>query len=356
MTLQADPELASICDTVQHNCAISDARYARNYSLCIYLLRMREFYRWRYDLALNEPLSIESVGEWISDTEEAWDAIEENDFEPLIINGRDVDPFDSHTINCAVNDDGLIYSAGYGRMGQPHFLLATLNKKNSIRDTTCFDCGSELARDTITMPAMAQGNSIFIRQDSICRLIWQMFDEWTLHKKSGAMARLVKHYMLDKEPPDIAQLESIASELSWVIREHELGEVAAGEVLGAEFQQMACGCIGGPGEYLIRAVRDMLADTLYTWPGIVRRGAAHYLDFWLAGVNGVREQWLTQTGMLSWLNIEDQDTQLSRLTQVRESERDRWLVVAQSLVSEYRREGPNLAIDRTIAKALEQSC
>ena len=41
------PQLAS---AVQRNCDISDARYAGDYGLCTFLLKMREYYRWENEL------------------------------------------------------------------------------------------------------------------------------------------------------------------------------------------------------------------------------------------------------------------------------------------------------------------
>ena len=34
-----------LIQTVQRNCHIADARHAGDYTLCVYLLKMREFYR-----------------------------------------------------------------------------------------------------------------------------------------------------------------------------------------------------------------------------------------------------------------------------------------------------------------------
>ncbi len=39
---------------VQHNCDISDANHAGNYTLCIYLLKMREYYRWIHALDFSD--------------------------------------------------------------------------------------------------------------------------------------------------------------------------------------------------------------------------------------------------------------------------------------------------------------
>ena len=41
------PQLAAV---VQRNCDISDARYAGDYGLCTFLLKMREYYRWENEL------------------------------------------------------------------------------------------------------------------------------------------------------------------------------------------------------------------------------------------------------------------------------------------------------------------
>jgi len=38
-------DLSTLQATVQRNCHISDARHAGQHSLCIFLLKMREYYR-----------------------------------------------------------------------------------------------------------------------------------------------------------------------------------------------------------------------------------------------------------------------------------------------------------------------
>ena len=47
-------EHTALIETVQHNCHLSDAHHARDYSLCIYLLKMREFYRWEETLPFDD--------------------------------------------------------------------------------------------------------------------------------------------------------------------------------------------------------------------------------------------------------------------------------------------------------------
>ncbi|HKJ07631.1 MAG TPA: hypothetical protein VKA76_00940, partial [Gammaproteobacteria bacterium] len=50
-------ELRTLCAKVQKNCHISDARYAGDYTLCIYLLKMREYYRWEKGYSLDASLN-----------------------------------------------------------------------------------------------------------------------------------------------------------------------------------------------------------------------------------------------------------------------------------------------------------
>ena len=69
--------LDSLITTVQRNCAISDAKYAGNYSLCIYRLKMRELYRWEQKLGYDVSIKPEDIGDWLDQREQWWDELEE---------------------------------------------------------------------------------------------------------------------------------------------------------------------------------------------------------------------------------------------------------------------------------------
>ena len=58
-------DIPQLINSVQHNCHISDARHAGNYTLCIYLLKMREFYRWEHKYTFSEKLSTDEIGNWL---------------------------------------------------------------------------------------------------------------------------------------------------------------------------------------------------------------------------------------------------------------------------------------------------
>ena len=116
--------LAALVQTVQTNCHIADARHAADLSLCIYLLQMREFYRWEFDLAFGAALPREAVGRWIAQREALWEELEDRAFEPLPIGNLQFDPMHAHAVNHELAPLGLVYGAGLASAGQPAFFLA----------------------------------------------------------------------------------------------------------------------------------------------------------------------------------------------------------------------------------------
>ena len=54
-------QISELTKTVQKNCHIADASHAGDYTLCIYLLKMRELYRWEQDKSFSTNLPNETV-------------------------------------------------------------------------------------------------------------------------------------------------------------------------------------------------------------------------------------------------------------------------------------------------------
>ena len=75
--------LPQLMNAVQRNCDISDARYARDYGLCTFLLKMREYYRWENEMPFARALPKDELGDWLKTREQQWDGIEAEDFAPL---------------------------------------------------------------------------------------------------------------------------------------------------------------------------------------------------------------------------------------------------------------------------------
>jgi hypothetical protein len=65
---------------------------------------------------------------------------------------------------------------------------------------------------------------------------------------------------------------------------HEKGEVLAGKRLGPEWEQMLGGLPRSKTEIMIRAVRDHLADSLTTLPGLLGSGKDAALHFYFANL------------------------------------------------------------------------
>ena len=78
-------DLNSIKQTVQKNCHIADANAASDYTLCIYLMKMREYYRWEHGHNYGDTLPNSAVGEWLRTREHLWETLEEENFAPIPI-------------------------------------------------------------------------------------------------------------------------------------------------------------------------------------------------------------------------------------------------------------------------------
>ena len=105
-----DPALKSLAETVQHNCNICDARHGADYSLCVYLIKMREYYRWEKRLPYGVALERGQVGDWLAAREQLWEDLEGEDLQRLPIGGCSFDLFDDDAINERLVQEGLVYS------------------------------------------------------------------------------------------------------------------------------------------------------------------------------------------------------------------------------------------------------
>lgn len=289
MDIQSD--IQAIIDTVQHNCHISDARHAGNYTLCVYLLKMREFYRWEQKHRFSDKLSTDTIGNWLSEREALWEKIEEHDFRPIELGRQQFDPFDAEAINRTLEtaqpgDRPLVYSGGYGVKDKPHFFLAELEQKKQLNGYSIYISGREFARDLTSPPAMSQQQTIYIRRESFRRMIWERLEEWRWNKPANAMARAIACYdfagdlegslnrMTDKEL-DAAVL-------------HEIGEIQAGETLPG-WQAMMQDISFTKAEIMARAVRDHYADTLHTLPVLLEKNEQASMHFYFANLTNMRK-------------------------------------------------------------------
>jgi hypothetical protein len=283
MPLSNFPELAQC---VQRNCHIADARHAREMTLCNYLLEMREFYRWECELPLTRPLPRLELGSWISEREALWDDVQTDALERLPLGGHNYDAFEVGAINAALVPQGLVYGAGYGRFGKPHFFLAQLERHERRQELTLFVSGCEYARDLSAPPAALQDGVVFLRRDALRRWLWEKVETWGVRKADGALKSALECYGFAADAEK--GLEYMAEQEAETLILHELGEALAEPLLGSTWRDLIASFTDRRAEILARAVRDNLADCLSTLPRLFERDAACSIHFYFANFEGMR--------------------------------------------------------------------
>lgn len=290
-----------LLEAVRKNCHITDALHAGDYTLCVYLLKMREYYRWEKGHDFGTALPHADVSHWLREREQFWESIERETFAPLPINGDRYDPFDTDALNKALNPHGLVYSAGVGQQGRPHFFLGKLQQRQQRATFTILISDNEYARDLAAPPAMTLGNTIFVRRESLRRMLWERIEEWRWNSPDNAMGRAIACY--DFETDTDSALDAMADEQLQVLLLHEMGEVQAGEILGDGWENMLTDLPRSRTELSLRAVRDLLADSLSTLPALVEAGQPATLHFFFATLTPLRKQLAPQllAAYANWL-------------------------------------------------------
>ena len=321
-------EQLQLIQSVQHNCHISDAKHAGDYTLCVYLLKMREYYRWEKQQSFNVELSTDDIGDWLTQREGHWDEIDNQDYTPLEINGQQFDPFDSNSINSHLTEQGLVYSGGIGHKAKPHFFIGKLERHEKLNGYDILISAKEYARDLTSPPAMSRDNMIFIRRESFRRLIWERTEEWRWNKPENAMARAMRCYHFDDNPED-ALNQMTDNELESTVL-HEIGEIKASDLLPG-WSDMMADVTFTLAEIIGRAVRDHLADSISTLPKLLEDNNEASIHFYFSNLTAMRK--LIFPTLVSaydtWINNHD----ISALHDAVENSAEHWKKVAQTLLS-----------------------
>ena len=290
----------TISQAVQHNCNIADSHNASDYTLCVYLLKMREYYRWFKQISFSDPLPSSEIGDWISNQEQHWQELESSEFNDIHIDGRDFSVFDSEKINQALEPHGLVYSGGLGSGSHPHFFLGELIRHEVVGDHHIYVSNNELARDLTAPPAMSHGNTIFIRRESLRRMIWERLEEWRWKRGQGPMAKALAYYDFDNNLDHA--LEQMTDHEVDVLLHHEKGEIAAGQELGDAWHHMLDELPRCMAEFIARAVRDHIADCCSTLPMLIKQERSASIHFYFGNFNAIRKKIFPalMTGYESW--------------------------------------------------------
>jgi hypothetical protein len=328
-------DFAPLLAAVQRNCHIADARFAREMTLCTYLLEMREFYRWEHDLPLGAPPPREDLGRWITEREALWEGLVDEEFSPLPLAGGQHDAFAVAALNEALLPAGLVYGAGIGRFHKPHFFLGRLERVERHDGLTVLVCACEYARDLTAIPAALQGGTVIVRREALGQWIWEKAEAWGMKRQPGAMARSLDGYGYGDDAP-AALARMIDGEAHAVVL-HERGEHAAGRLLGAEWAAMVGGFSQKRAEVLARAVRDNLADCLSTLPALMAEDRQASLHFWFANFDGLRRELFPAlvAAYETWVATGD----LEALRPAVKTGAGHWQAVAERLLAIHRQQG-----------------
>ena len=281
---------------VQLNCDIADARHAADLTLCIYLLQMRELFRWERGLPFGAALGRDEIATWIAEREARWDALETRSFVRVPSFPGDaatdgIDPFDAEAVNATLRPLGLLYGAGLVGAGRPVFFVGELHDRQCRDGLEVLAAGRELARGLVAPPAALAGEGrgpIVLRRESLARWCWEKVEAASLRPQAdGPLQALFAEHRLDCDFD--AALPGWLDEAVEMLVLHELGEHRAGCRLGPDWGAMRLALGGRRAELYTRALRDHLADLEVTLPTLLDRGATAALHFWFANLDGVRE-------------------------------------------------------------------
>lgn len=319
----------TLLQAVRQNCSIADARGAADYTLCVYLMKMREYYRWHMQIDYEKALDSSELGQWIRQAEIQWDLIEETQLTPIPLPGGKTDPFDSNAINQAITDQKLVYSAGYGQGGKPHFFLAQLQNSFERQSFRVFISNEEYARDLVSPIAMTQGDTIYIRQQALERLLWEKSLEISWNAAKTPMARCLCNWDFATEPE--SSMRQAATHLQSVLIDHEIGEFMTGKHLGKDWESMLLQHLGSRLELQLRAVRDTVADLLSTLPHLIEAADPVKIHFYMGLLSPLRKIMLADLikAYEEWLDTENLNT-MNEFVQQAVPE---WLSFAEELVA-----------------------
>lgn len=251
----------ALAEQVQFNCDVSDVRYWGYFSICGLLLSLRTLYMLKHGLEPWDRVDQAAIQEWIANKEAQWEELEDADFKDLVIGDKSYDPFDVPSINIALQEEGLIYGAGYGLFKKPSFFLAKLFSTQEIDGYTVYHAEKEYARDLFWSPGMSQGKLIFLRLEPLKVLMWDKLLESGTKRDSDLEFAFMQYDLSAGQEAGAelkAKLEGVVRDYSDVVLYHELGEEAEDI---PSWLEMLSEVDTKASEFFLRAVKDLLADT-----------------------------------------------------------------------------------------------
>ncbi len=257
----------SLCQAIQRNCDISDARDNGIYSICILILKLRNLYKWEKGLPPWEEPETPVILDWISQREEYWATIRDDPYQGLNFDGKAfLDPFETDELNADLYDERLLYGAGYGRSFKAVFFLAEVLEEKKVLGHRVVILGSEKARELSSPFAMTQNGVIYIRKEALRFFLWDHLQEIRPSARAGLNFALGSYGLLDAAGvPDrkklVSSFDTIVDEEMPIFIHHEIGELQESPLGGETNREIMRQYPDSLTEFFIRAVKDILSDT-----------------------------------------------------------------------------------------------
>ncbi|MBW2108794.1 MAG: hypothetical protein JRI36_09030, partial [Deltaproteobacteria bacterium] len=256
-------------------------------------LRLRVLYKWEKQFAPWEDGASSEILGWIEQKEHTWNALSGQALRPLSFLKRTYDPFDTAGVNAALEQEGLLYGAGYGRSLKPTFFLAPIVDKKRVDGHAVYVLGAELARDLATTPALNQDDCVVVRKASAKASLW---DQMVYIKASGRFALRVGMGLCGVTGKGVEALqqglEAVFAAQQETYIYHEIGEMHDTVFDRGVWREMIAAYPHTPLELLVRSVKDLLADTNASGPlrHITKQKKTASLAFYVAFFDGLSKE------------------------------------------------------------------
>lgn len=255
--------------------------------MCVYLLKMREYFRWEKGYSFGTSLDQSELGAWLCRREAAWESMRDQSFQNLYIDGQAFNPFDTEAINYNLLSRGYIYSGGIGAKSIPHFFIAEYESQRRHKGYRVLVSAKEYARDLTAPPGMSLPKTIFVRKESLKRMIWEKLNEWYWNRPRNAMAAAFSYYDFDNNLE--GSLEQMTDTETETVVLHEIGELEAHRYLPEDWHRVLHRCRASKIELLIRAIKDNLADSITLLPTLIARQKSASVHFYIANLSAMRK-------------------------------------------------------------------
>lgn len=333
------PGIEELAAAVQRNCDLADAVHAQDLSMCIYLLQMREFFRWERDLPLDRMPDRAEVGDWIATREAHWQSLAgqaDARFDALPIGGG-VDAFDEAAANARLAAHGLVYAAGLASYRRPEFVLAERIESQTREGASIVVTGREHARGLNPPMAATRGDQVLVRRDVLRRWLGTRLELTRQRPSAEGLCAAADAWQVgdDRE----AALDRIAAAETETLILHELGERRAAVQLGPQWESMLGSLDDQRSERVARAIRDLFADCDSTLPTLLERNERASIHFWFANLEGMRGLLAPElrAGYLRWRGAAaDSAGAAAVLADVVQAQRAHWLAQAHALLTAWR--------------------